>query len=109
MTFTKADNLIPFVSVAQKARGLLQSWADRPDTRDACLEYVRTDIFVPILDLSSIIVPKELLPQRGLSRVAIQGNFDQYMRDYEGTFRDLVRSLKGGLPLAAKLETRRWY
>ncbi|KAG8984518.1 hypothetical protein FRB94_006671 [Tulasnella sp. JGI-2019a] len=91
--------------VARKARSLLQSWADKKNTRDACFEYIRTDVFVPILDLSSIIIPKERDPPRGLSRVAIQGNFDQYMRDYEGTFRDLVQSFKadstawGYLPL----------
>ncbi|KAG8886900.1 hypothetical protein FRB98_000816 [Tulasnella sp. 332] len=91
--------------VAKKARSLLQSWGDKRDTRDASFEYIRTDVFIPILDFSSIIVPKELIPPRGLSRVAIQGNFDQYMRDYEGTFRDLVQSFEadpsawGYLPL----------
>lgn len=64
---------------------------------EAYYEYIRTEIIVPVVDFSSFIVPKELNPPAGLSRVAIQGNFEQYRRDYKGTFEDLFKSFEGAL------------
>lgn len=54
------------------------------------------DVHVPVVNFSSLIVPKEADPTGGsLSKVAIQGNLEQYRRDYKGIFEDLLVSLAG--------------
>ncbi|KAG8908193.1 hypothetical protein FRB99_008736 [Tulasnella sp. 403] len=83
--------------VAASSRSVLRDLSDMKYNRtelDALYEYVKIDVHYCIADLSSLIVPRDEGNGRGLANVMIQGNFDPKRRDYEGTFSELVASLK---------------
>lgn len=66
-------------------------------------EYLQTGVYTPVADFTPLIVPKEVRFPAGLSKAAVQGNFNQPRRDYKGLFENLLASLAGALlmfPLA---------
>lgn len=85
-------------SVSQSARKAFRSLADDKEWADAYFEYVKTDVLVPIVDFASLTSTSLAAPSSssgGLSKVAIQGNLEQYRRDYNGTFENLLEAFAG--------------
>lgn len=87
-------------SVADDYRRLFRSLADSADmaTFSAGYEYIRVDVYVPLLDLPDPVRPsRREREKKGLSQVVIQGYMQMQSdrRNYEGVLKDLGASMKG--------------
>ncbi|KZS87702.1 hypothetical protein SISNIDRAFT_490814 [Sistotremastrum niveocremeum HHB9708] len=86
--------------VAKGYRGKLLTMADSPEEKyyTADLEHVRTDYFVPILNLKNMpwrssVGQAKKASKKPLTDVVIQGNFEQERRDYAEFFKEFEASI----------------
>ncbi|KDQ54574.1 hypothetical protein JAAARDRAFT_60558 [Jaapia argillacea MUCL 33604] len=75
--------------VEQAYHDLLQDLGDQSRSADVGFEYVRTGVYVPILDLP---LRKHRPNSRGvISQAVVQGFFDPDRRDYKRLFNELIK------------------